>query len=58
MLRLLVVLLLSFSLSGCAVQLAKSEWCLRKKLEVEIPFGGGEFKPKPCRSKELFNKLF
>ena len=47
-------------LGGCAsLDLGRADVCLRKKLEITIPFsGGGEFIPRPCRSKEIFNKVF
>ena len=47
-------------LSGCAsLDFTRAEWCVRKKLEVEIPLDRGTvYKPRPCKSKEIFNRLF
>ena len=53
----IAVLFVAFLLSGC-VSLSRADVCLRKKLEVEIPLDKGAFHPRPCKSKEVFNRIF
>lgn len=50
--------LLSLFIAGCA-SFGNADVCIKGRgVNVEVPFGGGKYVPPPCRSRDIYHKLF